>query len=189
MRETDNWPFVEAKWYTPYENGQRPVRVIVIHDMEFHETENAAEVIANDFATRGPGQKSSAHICVDSNSIVQCVKDNDIAYAAPGANNDGIHIELTGFARQTRDQWLDEYGLALLDNGANATAQYCLKYDILPVHLTNEELREGSRGIVGHAQVSEVYKKSDHMDPGPGFPWDDFMQMVSSHYDRMQAEA
>ena len=31
-------------------------------------------------------------------------------------------------------------------------------------------LRAGERGITTHAQVSKAWKKSDHWDPGPGFP-------------------
>ncbi|HYH78832.1 MAG TPA: N-acetylmuramoyl-L-alanine amidase, partial [Longimicrobium sp.] len=126
----------------------------------------------------------SAHICVDSDSIVQCVLDNNVAFAAPGANNDGIQIELTGFAKQTREQWLDPYGVLLLDRGANATAQYCLKYGIPVRQLTNQQLADKSqKGIVSHAQVSAVFKKSDHTDPGPNFPWDFFLKRVQTHFD------
>ncbi len=180
--ETTRWPFVQARWYKRVDpNTPRTVRVIVIHDMEFAETPNAAEVIANDFATRPEDQKASAHVCVDNNSVVQCVHDRDVAYAAPGCNNDGIQIELAGFGKQTREQWLDVYGVALLSNAADVVAQYCLKYDITAIHLTNEQLELGHKGIVGHIQVSEVYKLSDHTDPGPNFPWSEFMSMVVEH--------
>jgi len=177
--DTDKWPFIRARNFTPVE-GRRAVRVIVIHDMEFAETDRAAEVIAKDFATTS--RQASAHICVDSDSIVQCVLDNDVAFAAPGANRDGIQIELAGFAKQSRDQWLDPYGVLLLDNGANAAAQYCLKYDIPVRQLTDAQLADGvSRGLVGHRQVSTVFKKSDHMDPGPAFPWDFFLKRAQQH--------
>jgi N-acetyl-anhydromuramyl-L-alanine amidase AmpD len=187
--ETDNWPFVQARWFTPFTAGRRRVRVIVIHDMEFTERSDAAEVIAHDFATRPATSKASAHICVDNNSIVQCVKDNDIAYAAPGANRDGIQIELAGYGRQSREQWLDQYGVALLALAADATAQYCLKYDITPVQLTNKELADGAKGIVGHFQVSAVYKQSDHTDPGSYFPWDYFLKLVLSFYNVRRVRA
>jgi hypothetical protein len=83
------------------------------------------------------------------------VKDNDIAAAAPGANTDGIHLELAGFAKQTREEWLDPYGVLLLDNAADAAAQYCLKYDIPAKQLRNAELATpGVKGIVGHVQVT-----------------------------------
>lgn len=179
MIETDAWPLVQARWYTAPANP-RAVRVIVIHDMEYPEKSTAAEEIAHYFATTDT--KASAHICVDSDSIVQCVRDSHIAFAAPGCNADGIQIELAGYGRQSREEWLDEYGKKLLENAARAAGQYCAKYTIPPLRLTNTELRSGGRGLVGHHQVSEVYQKSDHTDPGPNFPWDVFIPLVEAHY-------
>lgn len=194
MIDTDQWPLVRAKWYTPFDPGaRRRVRVIVIHDMEAPESCETAENVAKYFQDprddHGKAVKASAHICVDCNSIVQCVRDNDIAYAAPGCNNDGIQIELAGYMKQTREQWLDPYGVALLAVGADATAQYCLKYAIPPVHLTNDQLRAGQSGIVGHVQVSVVYQKSTHADPGPNFPWEYFINHVLSAYQSRRPSA
>ena len=105
--------------------------------------------------------------------------DNNIAFAAPGANNDGVHLELAGRANQTREQWMDEFGLLLLEQAAEAAAQYSLKFDIPVKHLSNDELaNKSNKGIVGHVQVSEVFRKSNHTDPGPGFPWDFFIERV-----------
>jgi hypothetical protein len=144
--ETESWPYVPASQYRKWTaGGRRPVRLVVIHDMEFPETARAAEVIAHDFATRTAKNPGSAHINVDNDSIVQCVKDNDIAFAAPGANRDGIQIELAGFGSQTREQWLDNYSEALLQRGADAAAQYCLKYGIPPIHITNQQLAAGAK--------------------------------------------
>ena len=188
MIETDDWTFVQAKWYGAKPKGFfRPVRVGVFHDMEYPERPTAAEDIAKDFATRGPGQKSSAHVCVDSDSIVQCVHDRDVAYAAPGANEDGIHIEIPGYGRQTREEWLDPYGLKALRNGAIVAANYCLKYDLPVCHLTNTQLLNGEKGWVGHYQISEVYKKTDHTDPGPNFPWDTIMEMMAQEVMKRKA--
>lgn len=179
MIETTRWPMVQAKWYTPVVGTPRAVRLVVIHDMEFYERSDTAEVIAHDFATRPATSKASAHICVDSNSIVQCVRDRDIAYAAPGANHDGIQIELAGFGSQTREQWLDFYGIALLALGSDATAQYCIKYGLPVRKLTVAQVRDGvTKGICGHADVTAAFHKSTHTDPGPNFPWDYFVESV-----------
>lgn len=178
--ETDNWPFVKARHFKVPET-KRTVRVIVIHDMEFPERSTAAEDIAKYFATTST--IASAHINVDNNSIVHCVKDSHIAYAAPGCNRDGIQIELAGYARQSRADWLDVYSAAMLKKAADATAQYCLKYTIPPVRLTNAELKMGLKGIISHSQASEVYKKSTHTDPGGNFPWDVFLADVRCAYD------
>lgn len=174
--ETENWPFVQANFFKK-SSGKRTVRVIVIHSMEAGEKDLTAENVARFFANKST--RASAHLCIDNNSIVQCVKDNDIAAAAPGANTDGIHLELAGFAKQTREEWLDTYGVLLLDNAADAAAQYCLKYDIPVRQLRNAELATpGAKGIVGHMQVTEVFKKSTHTDPGPNFPWAFFLERV-----------
>lgn len=179
--DTDAWPIVKAKFYTKV-TGKRKVRGVVMHDMEFPERLTAAEDVAHYFATLpSDGKvKSSSHICVDTNTIVQCVMDNDVANAAPGCNHDMIQVELAGYAKQTRAEWLDEYSFAMLHLAADAVAQYCLKYSLPPIHLTNQALKAGQSGIIGHYQASQVYQLSDHMDPGSGFPWDVFLTLVQA---------
>ena len=98
--ETDKWTVVKARWFKPIVNQKREVRVIVIHTMEADETDQTAENVANYFKNVEPTNKVSAHLCIDNNSIIQCVLDNDVAYAAPGANHNGIQLELAGFASQ-----------------------------------------------------------------------------------------
>jgi N-acetyl-anhydromuramyl-L-alanine amidase AmpD len=179
--ETDKFPVIKAKWFSKSQN-KREVRLVVIHSVEAPEKPDTAENVAKYFQGLPATKKASAHLCIDSNSIVQSVFDNDVAYAAPGANSDGLQIELAGYAKQKRMEWLDPYGILMIENAANATAQYCLKYDIPYVHLTNQQLSNNEKGIVGHYQVSEVYKKSDHNDPGDGFPWDLFIERVAFYY-------
>lgn len=176
--ETEKWPFVQARWFTPV-SGKRKVRLIVMHSMESPEKGDTAENVAN--YLQRVERPASAHICVDSNSIVQCVKDNNVAYGAPGVNKDGIHVELAGRAAQTETEWLDAYGVQVLSNAANAVAQYCLKYGIPVHHLTNRELKDGKRGIIGHLQATAVYPpNAGHTDPGRFFPWTYFLSLVES---------
>lgn len=165
--ETERWPMVQARdFLVPPQ--RRSVRLIVIHTAENLEGGESAESLGRYF--QHPDKPSSSHIGVDNNSIVQYVRDSYVAYAAPGANRDGIQIELCGSARQTAAQWRDSYSLGVLALAADAVAQYCLKFDIPPVWLTNEALKKGARGIIGHVQASEVYRESTHTDPGPAFP-------------------
>lgn len=180
--ETDNFPFVKAKFFTKV-TGKRNVRLIVIHSMEFPEKDDTAESCAREFQDprddHGNPRPASAHLCVDNNSIVQTVLDNNVPAAAPGANHDGIHLELAGMAKQTEADWLDAYGVLLLNNAANAAGQYCLKYDIPVKRLTDKELSNPeNKGFVSHAQVSRVFKRSSHTDPGEGFPWQFFLKRV-----------
>lgn len=182
----DSIKFVPAKYYTKVET-LRFKRVIVAHDMEYPETSSAAESIANYFHTitekypSGKPKKPSAHINIDNDSAVRCVRDNDVANAAPGANHDGLQLEMAGFGRQTRAQWLDDYSKSMLVIGADVCAQWCVKHNIPPRHLTDAQLADGtSKGIVGHYQVSRVFKLSDHTDPGTGFPWGEFILAIGA---------
>jgi N-acetyl-anhydromuramyl-L-alanine amidase AmpD len=172
--ETDFWPYVPAKYYGEVRTGQ--VRLIVIHDAEFPEVLNGARGVAQYFTH--PDAPASAHVSVDNQGVIQSVKDSRVAYGAPGANHDGIQIELVGYQSQTRKQWLDGYSLGVLALGADTAAQYSLKYKLPVQHLSDAQLEQGYAGIVGHDQVSRVYRKSDHTDPGPNFPWNLFVGMV-----------
>lgn len=154
-----------------YRKGRiAPIRAVIIHDMEAPEGPLTAENVANYFATTST--VASAHINVDNNSAVRSVPDADTAFAAPGANADGLQLEIAGYMRQTRAQWLDDYSKAALGQAARVVADWCRTYNIPPVRLTRAELKAGSKGISCHVDVSAVYKRSDHTDPGSGFPWD-----------------
>ena len=189
---------VPAKWFTATPAGtKRDIKWIVIHDAEFPETITAAEGVAAFFAAPGnmpdtknpdgtikPGgpRKVSAHYTSDSDSIVQSVKDNDVAYAAPPANDNGLHLELAGYAKQSAADWDDPYSHAELELAAKLVAAKCIEYGIPPVgFLTPEELLAGKRGITSHWNVSKAWKKSDHQDPGPNFPYDKFIAMVQKY--------
>jgi hypothetical protein len=175
--ETESWAYLGAKYFGVRRTN--PVRLAVIHDAEFPEVLHGARGVAKYFQNPDPGVKPSAHISVDNQEVIQSVRDSYVANAAPGANHDGIHIELVGYQGQSVGDWLDNYSLGVLALAADATAQYCLKYDLPAIKLTNEELAAGKKGIVGHNQVSQVYKQSTHTDPGPNFPWYLFIGMVA----------
>ncbi|QSI50013.1 peptidoglycan-binding protein [Thermobispora bispora] len=166
---------IQAKHYT--KGRLRPVRLIVIHSMEAPEKPTTAEDVAKWFAKGG--MNASAHVCVDNNSAVRCVDDGDTAWAAPNANADGLHLELAGYARQSRAEWLDTYGKDMLKIAAGVVATWATKYGIPIVKLTPAEVRAGKKGICGHADVTNAYPGTgDHWDPGPHFPWDHFLDLV-----------
>ncbi|RSN12793.1 hypothetical protein DMB42_11485 [Nonomuraea sp. WAC 01424] len=168
---------VQARWF--HKGRISPIRLIVVHDMEMAEKPTTAESCALMFASMS--RQASAHVCVDSDSAVRCVKDADTAWAAPGANADGLQMELAGFARQTRAEWLDEYGQDLLAQAAAVAASWCKTHKIPVRKLSQAELKAGKKGFTSHADVSAVYKRSDHSDPGSGFPWDVFLECVRQY--------
>lgn len=171
-------PFVQARGFT--RGRLEPIELIVIHDMEAAKTLKTAENVAAWFG--GPNApKASAHYCVDADSIVQCIRDEDTAWAAPGANANGLHYELAGFARETREEWLDDFGVAMLERAAASIADKCEAYGIPIEFVDAAGIVAGRKGITTHAAVTAAMKTiGGHQDPGPGFPMDRFLEMIAA---------
>jgi len=174
------YPFVQARYYDP--GRTKPIRLIVVHDMEWPEKPTAAEDCARMFASKN-SPKGSAHYNADNNSVVQSVWDKDTAWGAPGVNAEALHIEHAGYARQSRENWLDEYSLPMLQISAKLAAELCHRHSLPPVHLTNAQLARGHAGLVDHNQITQVYPGGDHWDPGPNFPWDVYLSLIVAAYD------
>ena len=122
--------------------------------------------------SQNPASEVSAHYCVDADSIVQCVREEDIAWHARGGNANSIGIELAGYAGQRALGWNDAYSRAVVERAARLTADVCARHGIPLRRLRAADLVAGKRGITGHADVSAAFRKSDHWDPGPGLPVD-----------------
>lgn len=168
---------IRARNYTNTSRTSQAMRLVVIHTMESPEGKTTAEDVAH-WAAGSSAPQASWHYAVDNDSIVGCVHEEDVAWAAPGANHDGIQIEMAGRAGQTARQWHDAYSKAELVRAARLVADICKRRGIPPRHLSNTELQSGKRGVVGHVQASQVYRQSDHTDPGAAFPWKGFMADV-----------
>jgi len=177
--------FLEAANFTKVES--RSIDLLVIHDMEYPERLDAAEAVANYFKNQKRGRDgSSAHYNIDANSIVQSVRDRDVAWAAPGGNHDGLQFEHAGVARQTTGQWLDTYGKKMLfEQSAPLFAIKCKQYKIPPVFLRAPDLTAQKRGITTHWEITRAFSKGKgHTDPGLGFPLEEFMNKVRKLYGR-----
>lgn len=168
------YPFVESPHVT--KTGGRQIDLIVIHTMEMDEKGETAENCAQWF--RNPGAKVSAHYCVDADTIVQCVRDQDVGWHAPGANHDGIGIEHAGRAKQTGREWGDPYSVAMLERSAALVADLCRTYKIPVTWLYAADLKAGKRGITTHKAVSDAFKRGSHWDPGTGFPVERYLALV-----------
>lgn len=167
-----------------YTKGPRknPIRLIVIHSMESQEKPDTAETVAAWFSDVKRAPQSSAHVCVDTNSSVQIVDNGDIAWAAPGANNDGLHMELAGQASQSNAEWSDTYSLGVLNEAAKVAAKWCKTYGIPAVLLTPAQVADGkTKGICGHLTVTKAFPNlGSHTDPGVGFPWTLFLSKINA---------
>lgn len=171
--------FVQAKHFR--QGGNTPITRIVIHDAEYPEKLTAAEDIAK--YLQRVERKASAHYCCDADSIVQCVRDEDGAYHAP-PNQHSIGIELAGYAKQTTEDWLDDYGTRMLrDQAAPLVRGLAAKHDVPLRWLTVEQVVAGWHGITSHNNVSLAFHQSTHTDPGGNFPIDQFMAWVKQEDD------
>lgn len=169
--------FLQARHFKP---GPRRIDLVVIHTAEIGEVLTGAEALMKACAVSE--RVASWHYAVDPDSVTQSVRDEDVAFAAPGANHNGIQIELCGTARQSPAEWQDAYSFYLLENAARLVADLCLTWDIPVTLLTAADLKlPGLRGITTHDAVSKAFRKSDHWDPGPHFPMEHFLQRVR-HY-------
>lgn len=172
-------PFMPARNFTsiPGNDVTRQIDLIVIHTMEAHEKPDTAENVAA-WAAGTNAPRASWHFAIDMDSIVQCVKDKDVAWHAPGANHNGLGFEHAGFAKQTDPEWRDEYSTRMLRLSAALCADRCEKYSI-PIRFVDADgLRRGERGVTTHAEVTEAFRKSNHWDPGKYFPMDRYLSWV-----------
>lgn len=170
--------FIQARNFTPV-TGQRVIDVIVMHTMEAREKPGTANAVARWFAG-ADAPRASAHYCIDAEEVISCVHENDVAWAAPGANKNGLQLEHAGFARQRPAEWADEYSQRMLARSARLCAQLCARYAIPVLRISASDLLARRRGICGHADVTQAFRKSTHTDPGGHFPWRQFLSLIAA---------
>ena len=180
-------------------NVQVGIYWIVIHSAECSETKSAAEALQAYAATMPPERPASWHYAVDVDSTTQSVREYDTAWHAPPLNPYSIGIESAGRAKQLESDWADPYSLAMVDGQlVPLVARLCRRHRILPRLVSDDLLKEALAaveqagadvaardmarriysGIVTHSQVSRVFKKSDHSDPGLHFPLESVVLQV-----------
>lgn len=155
----------------------RTVVAVVIHTCECRELPHAEDNVAAWFAN--PSSKVSAHYVVGADEIVQCVPEDMVAWHAGPVNDFSIGIELTGSATQNAEGWADEYSQRVLANAAELVGDICRRYGIPVEHLAPNIISLRCSGIFGHVDAVKAFGHGTHFDPGPAFPWDEFLGMVS----------
>ncbi len=168
------------KYHAVRSSGQRDVDTviwIVLHDEEAPTAESAAQWFEN------PKAQGSAHLCVDDNECFRTLDNDEIPWGAPGANEQGFHIEQAGFAKWSSVVWLSHY--RTLQRAAYKTALHCYVFGIPTTFIGAAGLRAGRKGITTHAEVSKAFGGT-HTDPGPFWPRRLFMRFVRSYYQAHQ---
>jgi hypothetical protein len=117
-----------------------------------------------------------------------CVADAAIAWHAP-PNIHSIGIEITADGGNvsafnppshayTRTQWLSPQVWPAVVRAASRTRELCLRLSVPIVLLSAADLVAGKHGVCGHDDVSAAWHQTNHSDPGPNFPWAEFMALV-----------
>jgi N-acetyl-anhydromuramyl-L-alanine amidase AmpD len=133
-------------------------------------------------------RKASAHFVVDDASIVQCVPTNRIAYHARGLNNRALGIELVGKAKQSREEWLDDFGEKMIGIASALVAVLAEKHCIqLNTAITNSGILLGNGGITTHGEVTKACKiPHGHTDPGLNFPMDELLRLAREQMEALR---
>ena len=154
------------------------IRLVVVHTAETPCEPGRAYNIAAYLAN--PSIRASAHYIVDPDETVAQVPDEGTAWAAPGANADGIQIEQAAFAGFTADDWKgDNQQRMLRTQLAPLVADLCSRHGLPAVWLSADDLLAGRAGVTDHNTVNAAYGLSDHWDCGPSFPASEFIGMVN----------
>jgi peptidoglycan hydrolase-like protein with peptidoglycan-binding domain len=170
------------------------VHWIVTHSMEAAKKPSTAEAAAKWAAgLSGPAPMASWNWGFDCDSAVISVPEDMIAYHAKKANKFGVGYEHAGYARQTREEWLDDYSEAMLYLSARTAATVTIPRWNLPEdnfvdaaglkRAYSEFIDRGLpvpnelRGFTTHLEVTKGLGGT-HTDPGPGFPWDVYLDWV-----------
>jgi hypothetical protein len=149
------------------------IRLIVLHDEESTSAEGAARWFAN------PDSSGSAHLCVDDQVCFRTLNNDEIPWAAQGANRQGFHIEQAGYARWSAVVWMNHY--RTLQRAAYKTAQHCRAFGIPPIFRTAPALKQGYPGVTTHAECTKAFG-GNHTDPGLFWPRRYFMRQVRKYY-------
>lgn len=168
---------IQARNFT--QANRSDVRWVVLHSTEGPRVKGAAAGVARWFAGASAPQASS-HYVVDADEVVQCVAEKDIAWTQGQANRDSISIEIVGFARYTRDEWLDDYGEPQLRRVARLVAEICQRWQIPIEFVDAGGIAERLGGITTHAVLTQAYGvRGGHTDPGDGFPLDTVLEWAA----------
>lgn len=172
--------FVQAKHFRVGRNGKK-VRLLVAHCTVSKEMGTGAEAVAKYF--QAGTRLASAHCVGDNNSVVGCVKDDNTAFAAAGANNDGWHFEFVGMPDQDAAGWADTFSEAMLRRAAVYWRERADRWDLPHRWLTVDQVRDGEAGFCTHHDISRAYPavSTGHWDPGPEFPKAHFLDLVAAN--------
>lgn len=168
-------PFIAASGYNRGRLG-RTVKWIGVHTAEGATDErNLGHFFAG-------SRNGSSHAGIGQDGgYANFVNYSDTAWANPPLNVQSDTLEICGFAKWKRGEWLAHD--KMLDAVSHWIAWRCAVRGVPIRHVTGGALRAGVPGVVGHIDVNNVFHQSQHWDPGPNFPWDEVLDSARHHAD------
>ncbi len=121
----------------------------------------------------------SAHFYNDGDSVIQALDTDVVAYGCfSEGNSRSVQFELVGLDWDSNPPGPTAVSDATMREAARIVARVCAQYGIPVRKIGAADLRAGTKGICGHADVTVAWGQGDHMDPGPAFPWERFISYV-----------
>lgn len=153
---------------SPHHSARRggPVRLVVLHTAEGSRT---VESLGGWF--QRPATRASSHAGIDDQRTELYVPYDRAAWTLRTGNSISDNVELCGFAKWTREQWLGQHA-RMLELCAAWIRERCQARRIPIRKLSPEQVAAGQAGVCGHYDWTVGMLDGSHTDPGPGFPWD-----------------
>lgn len=168
-------------------NGNLPIHRIVVHCTAGGSDEGSARGTAKYFQMASA--TGSAHAITDANELVICALDPVVCWhAPPNPHSLGVEIECS-LAGDGKGHWSLASHQKKMHLAAKWVAEKCKLHGIPIRKLTVAQLQANPsvEGICGHVDVSLAFHQSTHTDPGPYFPWSQFIGYVQAEYDALTA--
>lgn len=121
---------------------------------------------------------ASSHAGCDNLKTRTYVNPDYASWTLLNGNSRSVNMEICGWARWSRDEWLGPQRGRLIQ-AANWARQMCDRFGIPKRHIGAQGVARGEAGIIGHVDYTNGARDGSHWDPGPGFPWDVFIDMVN----------
>lgn len=155
--------------------NRKTVRLLALHTTE--------GILRNgdlrSFFNRSNAQGSSHASADDSGNYDDSgfVPYDRAAWTLRSGNSVSENIEICGFARWTRQEWLTTHRNRIVA-AAKWLAVRSKARNIPLVYLTHDQLRAGHSGVIQHNDWTIAMKDGTHWDCGPGFPIDVVIEMA-----------
>jgi hypothetical protein len=158
-----NADYEPALWVAAYSGNFAVGNRTTINQIVIHDVEGSYTSCINWF--KDPDANVSAHYVIRSvdGEVTQMVKEKDVAWHDACNNTNTIGIEHEGYAAAP-ERWFTE---AMYASSAKLVAYLADKYG----------LAKTRANILGHGEADDC---STHTDPGPGWNWDHYMDLITT---------